>query len=229
LSTEPRIRLIVADAHEVVICGLRSLLAEHHEFDCIGSAANGREAIDLAIQLHPDVLIMSIAMPLCDGLEATRRLRKLSLATNVLIFTMRTGSSVTLAFLRAGARGFVSKSSPNSVLIDAIPIVAAGRRFIDPNLKDEVLRLCLDETTIAARETLTKREREVLLEVAWGFTNISIGAHLGVSTKTVEGYRARACDKLELIDRPAIVKFALLSGWMEQARENPPPVCKLAV
>jgi two-component system, NarL family, response regulator NreC len=216
LSTVPVIRLVVADAHEVVICGLTSLLADHCKFHCIGSAANGEEALDLVIQKQPDVLIMEVAMPLCDGLAVTRRLRKLSPTTNVLILTMRTGSSVTLAALRAGAHGFVSKSSPTSVLIDAIPVVASGRRFIDPSLRDEVFRLCLDENTIGAKETLSKREHEVLLGVAWGFTNTLIGEDLGVSTKTVESYRARACDKLELRDRPAIVKFALMSGWMDE-------------
>jgi two-component system, NarL family, response regulator NreC len=216
LSTVPAIRLVVADAHEVVICGLTSLLADHCKFHCIGIAANGEEALDLVIQKQPDVLIIEVAMPLCDGLAVTRRLRKLSPTTNVLILTMRTGSSVTLAALRAGALGFVSKSSPTSVLIDAIPVVASGRRFIDPSLRDEVFRLCLDETTIGAKEALSKREREVLLGVAWGFTNTLIGLDLGVSTKTVESYRARACEKLELSDRPAIVKFALMSGWMDE-------------
>ena len=216
MSTVSAIRLVIADAHEVVVCGLTSLLADHREFHCIGSAPNGEEALNLAIQKQPDVLIMEVVMPLCDGLEATRRLRKLSPTTKVLILTMRTGSSVALAALRAGALGFVSKSSPASALIDAIPIVASGRRFIDPSLRDEVFRLCLDENTIGAKETLSKREREVLLGVAWGFTNTLIGEDLGVSTKTVESYRARACDKLELSDRPAIVKFALMSGWMDE-------------
>jgi DNA-binding NarL/FixJ family response regulator len=134
----------------------------------------------------------------------------------VLAYSMRPAVSMVLAALRAGAFGYVSKSSQPDVLIGAIPVVAKGKRFIDPQLTHPVLRALLDDQLIGAPSTLSRREREVLLRVAWGFTNNDIGGDLGLSTKTVESYRTRACEKLALADRPAIVKFAHMSGWMDE-------------
>jgi two-component system response regulator NreC len=173
--------------------------------------------VDLAMRLHPDVVIMDITMPTCGGLDATRLLRKQVPETRVLAYSCYTDAPWILAALQAGALGYVSKSSEHSVLIQAIAMVAKGKRFIDPQLTDPMLRGFLDNPTVET-QSLTKREREVLLGVAWGFTNNVIGGDLGLSKKTVEGYRARACEKLALADRPAIVKFALMSGWLtEQA------------
>lgn len=216
MSPAPTIRLIIADDHEVVLAGLKVMISRHRNLDCVGNAANGYAAVDLASRLRPDVAIMDLAMPLCDGLEATRRLGKHVPETKVLAFSMRPAASIVLAALQAGALGFVSKSSPHNVLIEAIPVVAIGKRFIDPRLTDPMLRTLLNDQPIGASSTLTPREREVLLRVAWGFTNNDIGGDLGLSTKTVESYRARACEKLSLPDRPAIVKFALMSGWMDE-------------
>ena len=159
---------------------------------------------------------MDIIMPSCDGLEATIRLRRQVPDTRVLAFSFRVAASMVLAALRAGALGYVSKSSPLAVLIGAVPVVALGKRFIDPALTDPMLRNLLNDQPIGPPSALTGREREVLLRVARGFTNNDIGGDLGLSTKTVESYRARACEKLALPDRPAIVKFALISGWMNE-------------
>lgn len=216
MLTAPTIRLIIVDDHEIVLAGLKVLLSRHRGLECVGSAANGYEAVDLASRLRPDVAIMDLKMPSCDGLEATRRLRKHVPETKVLAFSMRPAASVVVAALRAGVLGYVSKSSENTVLIEAIQVAAKGKRFIDPHLTEAMLRTILDDQIIGAPSTLTRREHEVLLRVAWGFTNNDIAGELGLSTKTVESYRARACEKLELPDRPAIVKFALMSGWMDE-------------
>jgi two-component system, NarL family, response regulator NreC len=216
MSTAPTIRLIIADDHEVVLTGLEVLISRHRSLECVGSATNGYEAVDLATRLRPDVVLMDLTMPTCDGLEATRRLGKHVPDTRVLAFSMRPAASMVLAALRAGALGYVSKSSHHNVLIGAIPVVAKGKRFIDPHLTDPMLRTLLDDQLIGAPSTLSKREREVLLRVAWGFTNNDIGGDLGLSTKTVESYRTRACEKLALADRPAIVKFAHMSGWLDE-------------
>ena len=212
----PKIRLIIADDHEIILVGLKVLISRRRDLECVGSAANGQEAVDLASRLRPDVLIMGLNMPLCDGLEATCRLQKVAPETKVLIFSRQPPALGIVAALRAGALGYVSKSSDSRVLIEAIHTVAKSKRFVDPHLTDPMIRGLLDEQVMGPPSTLTPREREVLLGVAWGFTNHDIGEKLNLSTKTVESYRARACEKLALPDRPAIVKFALLSGWMEE-------------
>jgi two-component system, NarL family, response regulator NreC len=212
----PSIRLIVADDHEIVLAGLRVLISRHRGLHCVGTATNGNEAVDLASRLRPDVAIMDLRMPFCDGLEATRRLRKHAPETKVLVFSMRPADSMVVAALRAGVLGYVSKSSPNKVLLDAIQVVASSKRFIDPQLTESMLRNILDDQLIGPVSTLARREHEVLLRVARGFTNNETAEELGLSTKTVESYRARASEKLHLPDRPAIVRFALMSGWMDE-------------
>ncbi len=216
MPTVPSIRLIIVDDHEIVLAGLRVLISRHRGLDCVGTAANGNEAVELASRLRPDVAVMDLKMPSCDGLEATRRLRKHVPETKVLAFSMRPAASVVVAALRAGVSGYVSKSSENNILIEAIQVVAKGKRFIDPHLTESMLRTILHDQPIGAPSTLTRREHEVLLRVAWGFTNSEIAGELGLSTKTVESYRARACEKFDLTGRPAIVKFALMSGWMDE-------------
>jgi len=212
----PRTRLIIADDHNLLVLGFRDLVSRHRNMEFVGSAANGHEVVDLAARLRPDVVIMDITMPLCGGIEATRRLRKEVPETNVLAYSCHNDSPTILAALRAGALGFVCKSSHYSVLMNAISVVALGKRFIDPAPSDPVLRGLLDDEPNVSPSILTPREREVLLRVAWGFTNSETAAELVLSTKTVEGYRARACEKLCLADRPAIVKYALMAGWMEE-------------
>ncbi len=216
MSTAPSIRLVIVDDHGIVLAGLKVLISRHRGMDCIGTAANGDEAVELASRLCPDVVIMDIKMPGCDGLEATRRLKRHVPETKVLVFSMRPAVSVVVAALRAGALGYVSKSSENGVLIEAIQVVVKGERFLDPHLTDSMLRAILDDPPLGEPSTLTRREHEVLLGVALGFTNHVIGEDLALSTKTVESYWARACEKLDLPDRPAIVKFALMSGWMDE-------------
>ncbi|MGA3091546.1 MAG: response regulator transcription factor [Terriglobales bacterium] len=215
MSGETAIRLIIADDHEVVRAGLKALISKCRDFVCVGSTANGQEAVDLAYRVRPDVALLDLTMPSCDGLEATHRLQRKLPDIKVLVYSMRADPTMVLAALRAGALGYVSKSSPPSVLMEAIHVVASGKRFVDPSLADMTLRGLLDQP-LGEPAALTPRERDVLARVARGFTNNDIGTDLGLSTKTIESYRARACEKLSLPDRPAIVKFALMSGWMDQ-------------
>jgi len=211
MITAHRIRLVIVDPQDVVLAGLKLLISRHRHLDCVGCGVSGSDVLDLASRLRADVIVMDIPMLSNDGLDAMRRLAKLTPETRVLSFSMRPAASMVLAALRAGASGYVSKASSCKVLIEAISVVAKGKRFIDP-----MLQSFFDEPKIGAQPPLTKREREVLLAVAYGFTNSFIGADLGLSTKTIEGYRSRACEKLALVDRPAIVKFALMSGWMRE-------------
>ena len=215
MLTVPKIRLIVVDDHEALRFGLKVLIKRHANLEVVGSASNGLEAVELAYRLRPDVAIMDVTMPLCGGLVATSRLRKELPDTRVLAFSCRRTADAVLAALRAGALGYVCKGSPYSVLFDGISVVALGKRFIDPALTDATLRNLVQNEPMEPPSSLTPREDLVLHRVAWGFANKEIAAELGLSTKTVEGYRARACVKLTLIDRPAIVKYAQIAGWLD--------------
>jgi two-component system response regulator NreC len=215
MSSEKPLRLIVVDDHEAIITGIRVAVARCKGLQCIGSAADGFEALEIGAKLHPDVVIMDITMPRCDGLEATARFRKQLPDSQIMAYSFHPQILAVLAILRAGALGFVCKSSPLRTLIEAIPIVAQGKRFIDPQLSDPLLRSLLNDEPFTPPSVLTNREHEVLLRVAWGFTCPQIGAELSLSSKTVEAYRARACDKLELSGRPAIIRYALMAGWLD--------------
>lgn len=215
MFTRLPIRVLAADEHEIVRLGIKALLSEHQYLTCVGYASSGNEAIDLASQLRPDVLITDIKMPLPNGLEVTTHLATRVPETKVLIFSKWPSASLVVIALQAGASGCVSKASHQNVLIQGISAVATGKRFIDPQLADTTLSTLLDNLTIAGPSLLTKRERQVLILVAWGHTNSGIAINIGLSIKTVECYRARACVKLGFSDRPAIVKFAAMSGWME--------------
>lgn len=160
---------------------------------------------------------MDMKMPVCDGLEATSRMAKYVPETKVLAFSMRPDASSVVAALRAGVLGYVSKLSPNDVLIEAINVLAEGKRFMDPSLTDSVVNKFLDDNVVERAATLSKREQQVLRRIAEGFTSGDIAAEFDLSTKTVDCYKARACEKLGLQDRPAIIRFALMSGWMNEA------------
>jgi two-component system response regulator NreC len=216
MSTTPPIRLIVVDDHEVVLVGLKALFCQDRTLELIGSAANSDGLVKLARSLRPDVIIMEIRMLAYDGLETIRLLASEVPETKVLIYSKDRAPFTVLAALQAGALAYISKFAHCSVLMAAIPMVAKGKRFIDPELIDPMLRVFLDDQIPVTPSSLSKREREVLIHIAWGFTNSVIAETLNLSTKTVESYRMRACEKLTLPDRPAIVKFALMSGWLDR-------------
>jgi two-component system response regulator NreC len=215
MLTAPKIRVLVVDEHEVVRIGLKVLISRHRNLEWVGTVENSDEAVNIAKRLRPNVIVMEVRMASCDGLEALGRLVSEIPETAVLIFSKEQAPSMVLAALQSGALGYVSKSSPSNVLMEAILMLAKGKRFIDPHLMDPMLRVFLDDQTRVAPSSLSRREREVLILIAWGFTNSVIGENLDLSKKTVECYRMRACEKLSLPDRPSIVKFAFMSGWMD--------------
>jgi two-component system response regulator NreC len=215
MFTAPKICLIIADDHELIRVGLKVLISRHHALKCVGVASDGDETVALALRLRPDVVIMDLTMPSCGGLEATSLLRKQAPETKVVAYSGSEDTPMILAALRAGVLSYVSKASPHDVLIEAILAVAKGKYFVDPALTDPLLRDFVEAPAMEHSSMLTPREREVLQRVAWGFANRETALELGLSPKTVEGYRARACEKLFLADRPAIVKYALMAGWMD--------------
>jgi len=205
---------IVVDDHEVIRLGLKAIMSSHNHLKCVGWAGNGNEAFNLACRVRPQVVVMDMRMPQCDGMEATRLLAKHVPEAKVVAFSVRRSPSAVVAALRAGAKAYVSKNSPPRVLIEAITSVAQGKRFIDPSLADPVITTLLNENATDMTANLSAREREVLVRIAEGYTASDVASGLGLSVKTVECYKARACQKLGLECRSDIVKFALMSGWL---------------
>jgi DNA-binding NarL/FixJ family response regulator len=213
------IRLLLADDHPVVRVGLRTLLEIEPDLCVVGEAGDGAEAVRLIERLCPDVVIMDISMPEMDGLEATRRARAISPGTHILILTVHAQERYLFPVLKAGASGYVLKSTIDTELIEAIRTVARGEAFLYPSatrmvLEDYLAHLAGGEQD--AYEQLSEREREVLKLIALGHTAGEIASQLGLSPKSVETYRARIMQKLDLHSRAALVRYALARGLLSE-------------
>jgi len=211
-----KIRVLVVDDHAILRDGISALLALAADIEVIGEAENGREAIDRARQLAPDVVLMDIAMPAMDGLEATRRIHKEFPQMKVLTLTQYDDREHLLSLLEAGAEGFISKTAASSDLASAIRSVYQGDSFLSPS----VAKLLLKHYRQGARagkgqdpyDQLTDREREVLKLLAEGHTSREIADTLVISPKTVEGHRTNVMAKLDIHNRTDLVKYALRKG-----------------
>jgi DNA-binding NarL/FixJ family response regulator len=216
-----KIRVLVVDDHSVVRLGLRTLLESEPDMVVIGQAGNGVEAVATAQELRPDVVVMDISMPEMDGLEATRRIRALCPATHVLILTVHAQERYLFPVLKAGASGYVLKSTVDIELVSAIRTVAHGGAFLYPSATRMVLEDYLARVQSGAErddyERLSEREREVLKLIALGHTAAEVAEKLLLSPKSVETYRARIMEKLGLDSRPALVKYALARGLLTDA------------
>lgn len=215
-----RIRILLADDHPVLRTGLRTLLEQEPDMVVVGEASDGREAVDLAHRLRPDVVIMDISMPGVDGLEATRQIRALDLPAHILILTVHAQERYLFPVLKAGAAGYLNKTAADSELVAAVRTVAAGGAFLHPSdtrrlLEDFVVRLQSGEEQDRF-DRLSEREREVLKLVAAGYTAREIGDLLSISPKSVETYRARVMEKLELSTRADLVRYALRRGLLTE-------------
>lgn len=208
--------VIVVDDHPSMRLGLQAIISSHSSLKCVGTAADGNEAVDLARQLQPDVVVMDMQMPHCDGLEATMQLTSDVPNAKVVAYTMRSSPSCVTAAIRAGARAYVSKESPSEVLIDAIVSVRQGKRFMDPRLSASVFEELRNDSPIELATALSTREKQVLRSFAEGYTISTIANKHRLSEKTVESYKVRACDKLGLKSRSEIVRFACMAGWFEE-------------
>jgi len=204
------IRVVIADDHPLFRDGLRAMFESEPDIELVGEAATGLEAVSLAGQLLPDVVLMDIQMPDLDGIEATRRVMAESRNTRVLVVTMFEDDDSVLAAMRAGARGYVVKGMRSSDAIRAIRAVAAGEAIFSPAIASRLLSM-LAEASPAARPAvfpeLTERERQTLELIAQGHKNAVIAERLHLSPKTVRNYVTNIFDKLQLADRSqAIVK-----------------------
>jgi len=209
-----KIRVLLADDHAVVRQGFKMILAAQTDMEIVGEAGNGREAIDLAARLRPDVVVMDVAMPELNGIEATRRLTGLSPHTRVLALSMHKDSVYVREILRAGARGYLLKDSIASDLLAAVRAVARGEGYLSPGVSDAVLNDYRRHVTDPI-DLLTSREREVLQMIAEGKTNKEIAASLNLSVYTVDAHRGRIMEKLNLHNVNELVRIAVRYGLVD--------------
>ena len=208
------IRVLLADDHKIVREGLRSLLEKQPDIEILGEAENGRMALQLAEELAPDVLVMDIGMPDLNGIEATRKILAMNRSVRVVALSMHSDKRFVAGMFRAGAIGYVLKESAFDELVNAIRAAASNQMYVSPKLTGGMIRDYIRslEATLASSTPLTAREREVLQLLAEGKTTKQIANHLQVSVKTIETYRQRIMEKLNLYSIAEITKYALREG-----------------
>ena len=206
-----QIRLLIADDHELVREGLRKVLEPRREWEVCGEAANGREAVEKAGQLRPDLVILDFSMPELNGLEAARQIRAALPRTEVIILTMHETDSLVRDVLAVGARGFILQSDAGRVLVQAVEAVLNGKPFFTAKVSEMVLQGYLNPTEPGAGEAsqLTPREREIVQLIAEGKSSKEIGARLDISEKTVETHRTNLMRKLNLHSVSDVVRYAV--------------------
>jgi two-component system response regulator NreC len=208
-----KIRILLVDDHAIMRDGIRALLSLHDDIEVVGEASEGKEEVEKAQELLPDVVIMDIAMPGMDGLEATRRIMKKSPKMKVLVLTQHDNKEYILSVIKAGASGYVPKRALGSELVSAIRAVRQGDSFLYPSAATALIE---DYRQQAKEEEpydqLTAREREILKLIAEGHTSREIADILIVSQKTVQGHRVKIMEKLNLHNRTELIKYAMRKG-----------------
>lgn len=210
------IRVLLADDHAVVRDGLRMLLGAQSGLEIVGEAGDGREAVHEVVRLRPDVVVMDIAMPELNGIEATRMICEAENAPKVIILSMHFQTEYIFRALQAGAYGYLVKDSVGTELVDAIRTVSRGSRYLSEGISESVIEDYIRQRGVEKEEDplfiLSPREREVLQLVVEGKSTSEIAEIAALSPKTVETYRSRLMHKLEITNLPELVKFAIRYG-----------------
>jgi DNA-binding NarL/FixJ family response regulator len=213
-------RIVIAEDHTILREGLRSLLSSNPEFEIVGEAEDGREAIRCVEKLKPNLILTDLSMPRMNGMEAIKEIKRQSPETKILVLTVHKTEEYILATLQAGADGYLLKDSTHAELLMAVKHVLGGKRYISPGISDKVLEGYLEgKKTLRTRttwETLTQREREILKLIAEGYKNKEIAEALCISPKTVEKHRANLMEKLDLHSIQALTAFAIGKGLVTQ-------------
>jgi DNA-binding NarL/FixJ family response regulator len=206
------VRILLADDHDVVRRGLRQLLEEQAEWEVCGEAVTGRQAVEMAKQLVPNVAILDLTMPELNGLEATRQIRAALPTTEILIFTMHESEQLIRDVLAAGARGYLLKSDAARFIVSAVEALAQHKPYFNWKVSETMLDAFLRSTAESAgamSDTLTGREREIVQLLAEGKSNKQISSSLDISVKTVETHRATIMKKLNAHSVVDIVRYAV--------------------
>jgi DNA-binding NarL/FixJ family response regulator len=212
------LRIFLADDHAVVREGMKALINGQPTMTVVGEAADGETAVRLVQECNPDVVVMDISMPRLNGARATIAIKEVCPDCRVLALTMYEARSYLWELMNAGASGYILKRTASSELVHAIRIVANGGTYLDPALAGKVMESVLRSPAAGAprEEELSQREADVLRLIARGYSNKEIGEQLSISVKTVETYKARAMEKLELGSRVDIVRYALRRDWLSE-------------
>ena len=206
-------RILIVDDHAVVRRGVRALLEMQKGWEVVGEAQTGREGVDLARRLRPDIVVLDVSLPELNGLDAARQIRRESPQSEILVLTMHHSEELARDVLQAGARGYVLKSDADENLIAAVESLRRHKPFLTSKVTEFVLDDYLRRADVSAAEmphsALTPREREIIQLLAEGKTNKEVAAALGVSVKTIESHRANIMRKLHLQSLSDLVRYAI--------------------
>lgn len=220
-----RTTILLAEDHIIVREGLRILLDLNTDFDVIGEATTGHEAVDIAREMQPDVIVMDVAMPELNGFEATRQILTVSPKSKVLALSAHGDDEYVSHMMALGAAGYLLKQNSGQVLVHAIKEIISGRQFFGPSIAKRLKRAERQaqergSKSDASKRPLTKREAEVLQLVAEGSANKQVAAHLGISIKTVEKHRQQLMDKLDIHDTAGLTRHAIATGVIESSIQS---------
>jgi DNA-binding NarL/FixJ family response regulator len=210
------INVFLADDHAVVRDGLRFLLEAEGDIKVVGDAANGRDAVRLVSELRPDIVILDIAMPELNGIEAAKQIREADPSAQIIMLSMYSSAEHVFRALQAGARGYLLKESGGTDVVQAVRAVLAGRRYLSEEISEGMIDDYILQRQVVEAESplaqLSSREQEVLQLVVEGKSSAEIAEALFLSPKTVGTYRSRVMQKLGVNDLPSLIKFAILHG-----------------
>lgn len=214
------IRVLIADDHAIVRSGLAMLINAQDDMEVVDTAADGREAVEKALVLRPDIVLMDLSMPPGEnGLSATARLKEAAPEIDILVLTMHDDEEYLFRVLQAGASGYILKSAPDMDLLSAIRTVKQGAAYLHPSaaksLIQEFLQRVQKGEEIDNYNVLTDREQEILSLIAKGYSNKEIAEQLVVSVKTIETHKTKIMEKLHLKTRPELVRYALKKGLLD--------------
>ena len=214
-----KLRILLADDHKIVREGLRLLINSQPDMQVVGEAANGREVLVKARELKPDVVVMDLSMPELNGLQATERLKIERPEMKVVALTAHEDEAYLRQLCKVGAAGYVLKRSAGDELVKAISEVAKGGVHYEASLASKALAKQVTGPAVKGEShtgDLSEREKEVLIMLAWGYSNKEIAGRLKLSVKTVETYKLRIGEKLGLRSRTKMVQYALRQGWLNE-------------
>ena len=217
---DKKFRIVIAEDYTILREGLRSLLSSNPDFEIVGEAEDGREAIRCVEKFKPDLILVDISMPRMNGMDAIREIKKRFSETKILVLTVHKTEEYILTTLKAGADGYILKDSTHAELVLAVKNVLSGKHYISPGISEKVIEGYLDGRktlkTRTAWETLTQREREILKLIAEGYKNKEIADDLCISVKTVEKHRANLMEKLDLHNVQALTALAIEKGLVSR-------------
>lgn len=220
-----KLRILLADDHKIVREGLRTLINSQPDMQVVGEAANGKEVLVKARELKPDVVVMDLSMPELNGLQATERLKAERPEMKVVALTAHEDESYLRQLCKVGAAGYVLKRSAGDELVKAIGTVAKGGVHYEASLASRALAKQVTGSPVKGEShagELSEREKEVLIMLAWGYSNKETAGRLKLSVKTVETYKLRIGEKLDLRSRTEMVQYALRQGWLNETHTFPP-------